>query len=287
MLNRRRRVHTAWRYAPVVRWRCSSSCCCVLPLAFVGSACTASCSAACSELGAATRLAVTARRLRHERGSKIARPRDAVIIRLADDLGPLNLERDAIAYGPRQGIKCRASPTPIAQTHAPTCMGMAYAPPTERKDAPHSTATGPRGDHKVKYTLQAAAIGGAGALTCSSLGLILHAGHAARHGALPCAPRTHGGVHPCTAGVGGIDRRVHVTRENTKDRFAKYSVAVNPTHAPRATTVSFPSAIVGRATVRLYLIVHTAYEALFSARARGGGGGEYRRERTKWSFVSG
>ena len=195
MLNRRRRVHTAWRYAPVVRWRCSSSCCCVLPLAFVGSACTASCSAACSELGAATRLAVTARRLRHERGSKIARPRDAVIIRLADDLGPLNLERDAIAYGPRQGIKCRASPTPIAQTHAPTCMGMAYAPPTERKDAPHSTATGPRRDHKAKYTLQAAAIGGAGALTCSSLGLILHAGHAARHGALPCAPRTHGGMH--------------------------------------------------------------------------------------------
>ena len=108
-------------------------------------------------------------------------------------------------------------------------------------------------------------------LAGSSLGLILHAGHAARHGALPCAPRTHGGVHPCTAGVGGIDRRVHVTRENTKDRFAKYSVAVNPTHAPRATTVSFPSAIVGRATVRLYLIVHTAYEALFSARARGGG----------------
>eukprot|EP00964_Phaeocystis_antarctica_P079001 scaffold49167_cov71-Phaeocystis_antarctica.AAC.2 len=39
------------------------------------------------------------------------------------------------------------------------------------------------------------AIGGAGALTCSSLGLILHAGHAARHGALPCAPRTHGGMH--------------------------------------------------------------------------------------------
>ena len=188
MLNRRRRVHTAWRYAPVVRWRCSSSCCCVLPLAFVGSACTASCSAACSELGAATRLAVTARRLRHERGSKIARPRDAVIIRLADDLGPLNLERDAIAYGPRQGIKCRASPTPIAQTHAPTCMGMAYAPPTERKDAPHSTATGPRGDHKVKYTLQAAAIGGAGALTCSSLGLILHAGHT-QHATAHCPVR--------------------------------------------------------------------------------------------------
>ena len=92
-----------------------------------------------------------ARRLQHERGSRIARTGDAVIIRRADDLGRLDPERDSIAYGPRQWIECWASPTPIAQTHAPTCMGMAYAPPTERKDAPHSTATtvlGPRVDQR-------------------------------------------------------------------------------------------------------------------------------------------